>query len=142
MGKYSEIVIGLDHYCVGKATKSTVNINDDAFTPEYGTPWKIFKRRAGELDATLRQRILDKIAALNEVCTAPHALAHHTDHALLSTAARPRSPRLLCGSISACVHLRAALDSRGRLVRALRRNIIRQQPRRAQRQLHRSRISS
>jgi hypothetical protein len=62
------IVVGDDHYAIGKAKKAPVCINHDAFVPEEGRPWKLFSRHAGESDKAMEQRIKNKISALQEVC--------------------------------------------------------------------------
>jgi hypothetical protein len=67
MGKWGNIRIGEDNYPIRKGKKSSVLINDDAFTPSEGRPWKLFKRWSDETDAAMQERILKTIAALKKV---------------------------------------------------------------------------
>ena len=67
-----------DHYVVGKATSTPVNIAHPIFIHlPRGKPFKIFKRHARETDPQLQQRILLFIDDLKTVRTlrAPTRLA-------------------------------------------------------------------
>ena len=64
-----QLKIGKWTYSIAGKPKAAVNIWHPLFvhTNEQKQPWKIFKRLSGETDAKLQQRILDKIAELEEV---------------------------------------------------------------------------